>query len=259
MSNTINGYVAEINKYALLSLEEEQECFKLMKKDESIKEKIIKSNLRLVVKIAQDYKNMGVSFEDLVGAGNMGLINAVEKYDLNKGSAKFSSYAGLWIRAYMRKELSATGRVISFCGNTLNKMKKVKEIQKTMGEDFNIDECKNQLKCKDKYAQTIINGYSQVSLNEKVGENENTELLEGFKDENDFINSYEVKDTFEYVQKCMKDLTETEKTVLEYRYGLNGKEFLTAQKVAKIIGLTRQRVDQIERNALMKLKGKIEK
>jgi DNA-directed RNA polymerase sigma subunit (sigma70/sigma32) len=102
----------EIEKYAVLNIEEEQEiCSRIINNnDEQAKQDLINSNLRLVVKIAHDYKNMGVSLSDLVSAGNCGLIKAVENYKLDKNT-KFSTYASLWIKAYIKKEL--------YCGNIL--------------------------------------------------------------------------------------------------------------------------------------------
>jgi RNA polymerase primary sigma factor len=143
--SAINDYMKEITEIDTLNIMEERKLFELIKDgDEDAKQKMIVSNLRLVAKIAHDYKGYGVPLEDLIGAGNVGLMKAVEKYEFGKGT-KFSTYASLWIKNQIRREIDYVGRTISFCCNTLDKMRKIKKLKDDMGDDFNIEEVAKEI------------------------------------------------------------------------------------------------------------------
>jgi RNA polymerase primary sigma factor len=181
--SAINDYMKEITEIDTLNIMEERKLFELIKDgDEDAKQKMIVSNLRLVAKIAHDYKGYGVPLEDLIGAGNVGLMKAVEKYEFGKGT-KFSTYASLWIKNQIRREIDYVGRTISFCCNTLDKMRKIKKLKDDMGDDFNIEEVAKEMKSSKGYVACWANGYSQVSLNEPISSEDNHELGDIIADE----------------------------------------------------------------------------
>jgi RNA polymerase primary sigma factor len=254
--SAINDYMKEITEIDTLNIMEERKLFELIKDgDEDAKQKMIVSNLRLVAKIAHDYKGYGVPLEDLIGAGNVGLMKAVEKYEFGKGT-KFSTYASLWIKNQIRREIDYVGRTISFCCNTLDKMRKIKKLKDDMGDDFNIEEVAKEMKSSKGYVACWANGYSQVSLNEPISSEDNHELGDIIADEKtDCVNDIIKNDFIILIEEnYTKILDKNEIRVMEYRYGLNGMTIKTQKETAKAMGYTYQRIQQIEKNALKKLK-----
>lgn len=217
-------------------------------------EDFIKHNMKLVIKIAKQFENFGISIEDLISVGTIGLMKAIDKYEIGKG-AKFSSYAALWIKYYMRKELSENSRVVSFCNTTLNKMKKVKEL-KEKNKNSSVEEIAREMNTRGKnYISNLLNGYSQISMNQIIDEN-NGEIEDFFEDKNVGVDEkYEIEELIENMLKHIDKLNQNEKTVLTYRYGLGGKRILTQNELASVLHYTRQRIQSIEKEAIDKLKA----
>lgn len=252
--NSISYFVKNTENYNTLNEQEEIGILKSIKNgNNNAYEEFIKHNMKLVMKIANQFEHLGVSIEDLISVGTIGLMKAIEKYEIGKGS-KFSSYAALWIKYYMRKELSENSRVICFCNTTLNKMKKVKEL-KEKNENSSVEDIAREMNTRGKnYISNLLNGYSQISMNQIIDEN-NGEIEDFFEEKSIGADTkLEIEDLIENMLKHIDKLNKNERIVLTYRYGLGGKRILTQNELASVLHYTRQRIQSIEKEAIDKLK-----
>ena len=250
----LNVYSQTLEQYEKLTPEREVELITLIKNgDELAREEFIECNLKLVLKIAHDFTGKGLAIEDLVSVGNIGLMKAVDAYELGKGT-KFSSYAALWIKQYMRKELSASSRAISFCSNTLEKMKKVKEL-KEQSENSSVDDIAKAMNTRSKnYIANLMNGYSEISLNQMIGDEDGRSFGDTIADENAIVGQeIETNELISLMMKHLKSLKDRERKVLIYRYGLFGKKMMTQKELAKAMDYTYQRIQSIEKEAIANL------
>ena len=252
-ANAINDYVKRIDSFKVLNTEEENALIdKMLKGDSCAREALINSNLKLVVKIAHNFKGYGLSLEDLISIGNIGLMNATDKYKQEKGS-KFSVYASYWIKSKIKKELSQYCNVIGVCQSTYEKMKKAKALSETK----NIDEIAKEMKTRNKqYIYSLVDGLSQCSLDEKISDSEKLTIGDMIEDnKGDFLAKIILEDDFNYIWKKAKSiLTKTEYFIIEHRFGLNDKKIMKQTEIAVELNLTNSRVQQIEKNAINKLK-----
>lgn len=249
------NYIKEIKDFDCLSKLEEKELFNSLKNgDENARNIIANSNLKLVVKIAHEYKGMGVSLEDLICVGNVGLVEAIDKFDGSKG-AKFSTYASYWIKHNIRREIDKNGRSITFSPSVLNKMKKLKKLKDEKGEDFNMEDALEAVKSKRRgYVASLIDGYSQCSLHQNIGDGDDV-LMDVIADNNNWMNNFESNDDFSFLmEKIGEVLNDTEIEIIKFRFGINGVDALTQKELALKMGFTHQRIQQIEKDALKKLK-----
>ena len=263
-NDLITLYLKDIKKHKLLSKEEE---FVLLVKakngDIEAKNELITSNLKLVVNIAKGYVNKGMSFIDLISEGNMGLIYAIDKFDIDKGF-RFSTYAVWWIRQAIMKAIIVKGREIripSYKYDLLNKINKiiVEELMNT-GDYPTNEVIAEKLKLSpEKVANIMVEFQEIVSLNSSVGDNiylEDTILNEDSENfENDIINEISKKKIYE----ILDNLEEREKDILLRRYGLSGYDIHTLEQVGEAFNITRERVRQIEKKTLAKLRKKYDK
>ena len=258
---SVNVYVNELEQFEILSREREIELLKLIKQgNELARDEFIKCNLKLVVKIAHEFKGMGVSLADLIAVGNVGLMKAVDKFELDKG-VKFSTYAALWIKQSMRRELCASSRTISFCCNTLDKMKKVKKL-KEQNENLSVEDIAKAMKTNStNYIANVSNGYSQVSLNQTIDDENGRSLNDVLADESVVDTSEEIanKELTKIMMKYIAGLNDREKKVLRYRYGLCNSPIYTQKELASKMGYTYQRIQSIEKEALAKLRSLMRK
>ena len=257
-------YLNDIKKYKILSKEEEENLLlKVKEGDVEAKNKVIVSNLRLVVSVAKNYLNKKMSFIDLISEGNFGLIHAVEKYDISKGY-RFSTYAVWWIKQSITKALINKGREIripSYKYDIYNKVNKfiLDEMLKT-GEYPTNEEVAKKLNIKLKLVEEANVDFQEVmSLNEEIGENiclEDTLIIQDNTDiERDFIN----KMGRERVKKMVNELTAREREILKRRYGLDGYDIHTLEEIGETFSITRERVRQLEKKTLEKLRKKYKK
>mgnify|MGYP004628018127 FL=1 len=257
-------YLKEAGSYPLLTMEEEKNLFEEYKKtkDEKIKEKLINSNLRLVVSIVKRYVGRGVSFQDLIQEGNIGLITAVEKFDVSMGY-KFSTYATWWIRQSATRILgnqSATIRIpmhmvekINLLNRKQSEFYKIHNCNPTTEELMELTKLSRDAIKKCKYYDRKI-----ISLDQPVGEEEHGVVTTVM----DFIvkEEEEVSDTIinnelrEKVEKLLEKLTERERTIIKYRFGFIDGRIYTLEEIGKMYGLTRERIRQIESKALRKIR-----
>jgi len=237
------------------------------RKGREAREKLILSNLRLVQKIAQRYKNIGLDLEDLISEGNIGLVKAVEKFDPSRGS-RFSTYATYWIRQAMTRALSNQSRVIRLPTHAVEKQSKiVKFIEKYKednGSEPSLEEICEATKASKKLAKALLeSGVTNiVSLDSEIGEDENGSTLKDLVQDYTFMPPDAGAESNENIQNLLdfiNKLSRREKYILIYRYGLNDKDSETLETLAGKYGLSRERIRQIQLLATEKLKRVSEK
>ena len=257
----IKMYLREIGQIPLLTYEEEIGLAqKVMENDEEAKQKLIESNLRLVVSIAKKHTNRGLKMLDLIQEGNMGLMKAVEKFEYEKGF-KFSTYATWWIRQAITRAIADQGRTIRIPVHmieTINNIKKESRIilQET-GKEATSEELSRKLELPvDKVKSILEMNQDPISLETPVGSEEDSELGD-FVEDDKFLNPYDATTRVllkEQLDGVLKTLSEREEMVLRYRYGLDDGSPKTLEEVGKIFNVTRERIRQIEVKALRKLR-----
>ena len=257
----IKMYLREIGQIPLLSYEEEIEyAQKVLNGDEEAKQKLIESNLRLVVSIAKKHTNRGLKMLDLIQEGNMGLMKAVEKFEYEKGF-KFSTYATWWIRQAITRAIAGQGRTIRIPVHmieTINKIKKESRIilQET-GKEPTAEELSKKLELPVEKVKNILEmNQDPISLETPVGSEEDSELGD-FVEDDKFANPYDATTRVllkEQLDDVLKTLNDREEKVLRYRYGLDDGSQKTLEEVGKIFNVTRERIRQIEVKALRKLR-----
>ena len=257
----IKMYLREIGQIPLLSYEEEIDyAQRVLNGEEEAKQKLIESNLRLVVSIAKKHTNRGLKMLDLIQEGNMGLMKAVEKFEYEKGF-KFSTYATWWIRQAITRGIADQGRTIRIPVHmieTINKIKKESRIilQET-GKEPTAEELAKKLELPVEKVKSILEmNQDPISLETPVGSEEDSELGD-FVEDDKFANPYDATTRVllkEQLDEVLKTLNDREEMVLRYRYGLDDGSQKTLEEVGKIFNVTRERIRQIEVKALRKLR-----
>lgn len=260
----VSLYLDDIKKYEILDREEEEKLLiKVKEGDLEAKNKLILCNLRLVISVAKNYMNKGMTLIDLISEGNFGLIRAIDKFDINKGF-RFSTYAVWWIKQSITKAVMSKGREIripSYKYDLLNKINKVIVEELINTGDYPSNEViAEKLKLSpEKVANIMVEFQEIISLNSSVGDNiylEDTILNEDSENfENDIINEISKKKIYE----ILDNLEERERDILLRRYGLSGYDIHTLEQVGEAFNITRERVRQIEKKTLAKLRKKYDK
>ena len=261
VNDNVRMYLKEIGKISLLSLEEEQELSKRVAEgDEKAKNILAESNLRLVVSIAKRYVGRGLLFLDLIQAGNIGLMKAVEKFDYGKGY-KFSTYDTWWIRQAITRALADQARTIRVPVHMVETINKMARIERQMTLELNREPTDQELSKKmglsvEKIAEIRKISQDPVSLETPIGEEDDSHLGDFLADERtmspeDFATYEILKDE---LRQVLDTLTTREKEVLELRFGLFDGSSHTLEEVGKKFKVTRERIRQIEAKALRKLR-----
>ena len=257
----VRMYLREIGKIELLSFEEELELAKrILEGDESAKQKLAESNLRLVVSIAKKYVGRGLLFLDLIQEGNMGLIKAVEKFDYTKGY-KFSTYATWWIRQAITRAIADQARTIRIpvhMVETINRLIRTSRLLlQRLGREPSPEEIAQEMDLSvEKVMEIQKIAQDPVSLETPIGEEDDSHLGDFIQDEDSPAPQDSASFTLmkEQLEEVMNTLTPREAKVLKLRFGLEDGRARTLEEVGKEFEVTRERIRQIEAKALRKLR-----
>lgn len=259
---TIKIYLREIGQVDLLTPEDEIRLAALIKKgDEEAEQLMIRANLRLVVKIAQDYARYGLPLLDLISEGNIGLMKAVKRFDPAKGG-KLSTYAAWWIKQSIKRALANQSKTIRLPAHLVDKIARMRRVQHKLLEQLGREPTDEELGEAMDVKPAVISHWKTVamrptSLDAPIGDDDSAQYSEIVGDERvrnplDDINDRQMK---EEAEELIERLDPREQAILTYRYGLNGVKVETLEAVGKRFDITRERVRQIQNAALKKMRA----
>lgn len=258
----LKTYLKEVRLIPLLTAKQEVELNKKVRRgDEIARRDMIKANLRLVINIAKRYMHMGTPFLDLIEEGNLGLMKAVEKFDHRKGF-RFSTYAAWWIRQGITRSLSEQSRMIRvpvYMNDLITKWKKTKEHLSHKLKRIPSDlEIAKKLKLTPEKTEQINFWMASTtsSLEAPIGEDNENQISDLVEDKNAVAPDAGIISLLdkERVENLMEQMNEREREILDLRFGLSDTKTQTLAEVAKKIGVSRERIRQIEEAALKKLR-----
>jgi RNA polymerase primary sigma factor len=257
----IKSYLCEIGRIPLLTPQQEIElAAKIKKGDRKARALMINSNLRFVVTIAQDYANLGLPLLDVISEGNIGLMIAVDRFDPSRG-AKLSTYAAWWIRQTIKRALSNQGKTIRLPVHLGDKILKVRRVALQMSEELGREPTDDELGeeigiASRKVSQLKTASIRPASLDAPIGDDDLTEFGESVADE-EARTPFELlreKDLHNKVDGLLDELNDREKKIIFQRFGFGGGERKTLQQIGHKLGVSRERIRQLESIALAKLR-----
>lgn len=263
-SEPLKIYLREIGQIPLLSEEEERELGrKSAAGDESARRRLEEGNLRLVVSLAKHYTGRGVPLMDLIQEGNLGLMHAAEKYDYTKEN-RFSTYASWWIKESMQRAIDQQSREIRVPVHVAENMKKVqraaKELQQELGRDAAPKEIAEKMgDLTEEEVKNILTYFqSPVSFETPIGEDGEDSLGDMVEDRSEATpeEAMDILVRREEVQELLEALSDRERQVIRLRFGLEDGRSRTLEEIGGQLGVTRERVRQIEARAMEKLRKK---
>jgi len=258
-------YLSEIGFSPLLTADEEKHYSRrLLKGDEAARKKMIECNLRLVVKIARRYLNRGLALLDLIEEGNLGLIRAVEKFDPERGF-RFSTYATWWIRQTIERAIMNQTRTIRLPIHVVKEiniyLRAARHLSQTLDHEPSAEEIAEKLDKPISEVKRMLGLNERIaSVDTPIGQDADNSLLDAIPDENNvdpvvFLQDNDVKAN---IDQWLNQLSEKQREVVERRFGLHGYDVSTLEEVGNTIGVTRERVRQIQLEALRKLRDILE-
>jgi RNA polymerase primary sigma factor len=259
-------YLREIGPVKLLTPKEEIQLARRIKRgDQAARELMIKSNLKLVVKIARDYEGMGVPLLDLISEGNIGLMKGVERFKPGKG-AKLSTYASWWIKQAIKRALADQGKTIRLPVHVVDRLAHIRKAEVRLREEFGREATDEELAHEVDLDTKRIRQYrdasrAPVSLDAPLGDDADTSVSEVVADPNasaPFAALVRDTDT-DLMREVMGTLTERESAILGLRFGLSDGRERTLDEIGQQFGVTRERIRQIQELALKKLRRQMEK
>lgn len=259
----INIYLREITKFKIPSAEEERKLIEKIKKGDNVsRDRLIIRYLQFVVKIAKLYQNSGIALEDLINEGNLGLIKAIKTYDLKKG-VRFISYASWWIRHYIHSAIYCQMRIVKIPVQKITSRRAIRKMEDSLVQELGrLPTTEEIAKALDitshEVAKAMEAAHNDLSLDVQIGEGD-TSLLDFLMSTPERLEDSVVREllTGELEEK-MNTLTNTERLVLQLRFGLDGEPVRKLREIGEILNISKERVRQIEEHALEKLRKEIE-
>lgn len=260
--SVLSLYMKDINNIPLLSREEETELAKKAQSgNKAARDKILNANLRFVIKVAKKYQNHGLELEDLISEGNIGLITAIDKFDPEKGF-HFISYAVWWINQSILKAVSEKSRSIRLPLNRANELVRIEHARKIVSgnksEQQEYEEIGKMLNMEPAHVREMIAiSRDMVSLDAEINNSENDHTVVADFQEDDLYSRPEEKAIekamCEDIDEVLSSLRPSEAKVIKMRYGLNGAKPMSLKEVGDICNLTKERIRQIEKHAIIRM------
>lgn len=264
--SSLRVYMREISKTPLLTAEEEVELADRIKNgDKAARTQMIKANLRLVVKIAQDYSGYGLPLADLISEGNIGLMKAVERFDPNKGG-KLSTYGSWWIKQSIKRALANQSKTIRLPVHMVDKIARMRRISGMMAESLGREPTDEELAeelglPRRKLAMLKRASQRPTSLDEPFGDEERGNYSDVIGDDK-AVNPFDAlagKNMHGNLDELLEVLDERESKIIDARFGLNGRTAMTLEEVGREFGVTRERIRQLQNVALEKMRRALSK
>ncbi len=259
--SVLGMYLKEINKIPLLTREEENElALRAKNGDKSARDKIVRANLRFVVNVSKKYQGRGLDLTDLISEGNIGLLNAIERFDVNRGF-HFISYAVWWIRQSILKAIGEKGRAIRLPSNRANELAKIEGARKSIAgnksEDQEFEEVAEMLHMDKVHVREMIYiSREMASLDAPVGgEADDRTFGEYIEDRKNLPENAVMEESMhDEINKVIDTLQPKEAAILKMRYGIGVEKPMSLQEIGTVCHLTKERVRQIENRALVRLR-----
>ncbi len=261
-TDSLRLFLKDIAKARLLTAQEEVDLAKRIERGElDAKQKMVESNLRLVVSIAKNYRNQGLPFLDLIQEGTIGLVRATEKFDYRRGF-KFSTYATWWIRQAVARALADKARTIRIPVHIVEKLNEISRAERSLtpalGREPTAEDIADATGIEPDEVEAIkLSARAPISLEKPVGDEEQSEFGQFIADdqaESPYERAVKIL-TNEALRDALENLSYRERRVLELRYGLGGEPSCTLDEVGRTFTVTRERIRQIENQSLKKLQN----
>lgn len=259
-------YLREISKTPLLTIEEENQLAERIKAgDREARDHMIRANLRLVVKIAGDYSGYGVSTSDLISEGNIGLMNAVERFDPEKGG-KFSTYGSWWIKQAVKRSLANQSKTVRLPVHMVDKIARMRRIASLLAETLGREPTDEELAAevglpRQKIAMLKQAAQRPTSLDAPVNDGEATEFGDIIGDESAMspLDALTEKNLHDQIDGLLSVLDDRERRIIDGRFGLNGLKPMLLEDVGREFGVSRERIRQLQNSALAKMRRALQK
>jgi RNA polymerase primary sigma factor len=265
-NKSLNEYLKEISRENLLTAEEEVELTRMMRtkgiRAQKAKERMIKSNLRFVVSVAKQYKNQGLSFNDLINEGNLGLIKAASRFDETKGY-KFISYAVWWIRQSILQALAEQSRVVRLPSNKISVLNKIHKTRSALQNKFEREPTMEEIAgimdtTEDEIYNTLKISGQHLSIDSPIKDGEDNRLIDVLKSDQSPQPDHDITDfsLSVEIERALASLSQREREVITMYFGIERYEPLTLEEIGQELSLTRERIRQIKEKALQRLRHK---